>query len=150
MDKKALKECASIEIWDFWDVKHSKTFQKAIENLNDRKAEILEKIATQEYHVFDYPDYWGLPKAISSKLSSEEVDFIQYQTEGWHSYIERNYTYEFYDDKGVRLPTKEEIFDEIESCVNIPGIDLSVFRSAFESDEFLKAMHRLYGYEVGE
>lgn len=26
---------------------------------------------------FDYPEYWGVPKKIANKLSSDEVDFIQ-------------------------------------------------------------------------
>ena len=26
---------------------------------------------------FDYPDYFGMPKSISSRLNSDEVDFLQ-------------------------------------------------------------------------
>lgn len=33
---------------------------------------------------FDYPDYWGMPKSISYKLSSDEVDFIQSETHEWY------------------------------------------------------------------
>jgi hypothetical protein len=32
---------------------------------------------------FDFDDYWGMPKKISSKLSSDEVDFIQAETYEW-------------------------------------------------------------------
>ena len=32
---------------------------------------------------FDYPDYWGMPKNISSRLSSENVDWIQEEVGEW-------------------------------------------------------------------
>jgi len=36
-----------------------------------------ESIQNREDQSFDYPDYYGLPKKISSKLGSEDVDKIQ-------------------------------------------------------------------------
>lgn len=32
---------------------------------------------------FDYPEYWGMPRNISSTLSPDEVDFLQGQTYDW-------------------------------------------------------------------
>ena len=33
---------------------------------------------------FDFPDYWGLPEDLASKLSPDEVDWIQIVTYDWH------------------------------------------------------------------
>lgn len=57
--------------------KMSIQLKNAIKWLKDNKT----KINTDD--VFDYPDYWGLPKSISNKLSSDEVDYIQNKTYHW-------------------------------------------------------------------
>ncbi len=44
------------------------TLQQAVNYVNEN----LHKVED-----FDYPDYWSLPKSVSYKLSSDEVDFIQ-------------------------------------------------------------------------
>lgn len=42
--------------------------QKAI-----AKSILDEKLCAE----FDYPEYWGIPKKIANKLTTDEVDFIQ-------------------------------------------------------------------------
>lgn len=48
----------------------NKAFIQAIDYLNSHKE-------CRKYSEFDYPDYAGLPKEISHKLYSDEVDYIQ-------------------------------------------------------------------------
>jgi len=51
----------------------TKTMAKAIDWLNKNKKQATE--------IFDFPDYCGMPKSISSRLSVDEVDWIQGQIE---------------------------------------------------------------------
>ncbi len=43
----------------------------------------FEVIQRDFYDYFDYPQYWGLPRATANSLSPDEVDFIQEQTYDW-------------------------------------------------------------------
>ncbi len=56
---------------DFRYGKPTKRLSKAIAWLN---SHFLDERRTK---IFDYPDYWGMPKSVSYKLSTEEVDYIQ-------------------------------------------------------------------------
>ena len=49
--------------------KYSKSFENAVL--------ILNKLGTQGFNQFDYPEYANLPKRISGRLSPDEVDYIQ-------------------------------------------------------------------------
>jgi hypothetical protein len=53
--------------------KPSAALQKAIEFLNTKNLNDIE--------YFDFPDYAGLPKSVSNKLSTDEVDFLQTEIE---------------------------------------------------------------------
>lgn len=55
--------------------KVTKTLKKAVNWLNTNKK--LVKSKQKDCYEFDYPDYWGMPKSISYRLSSSEVDWIQ-------------------------------------------------------------------------
>lgn len=59
--------------------KVSLTLLKAAKWINRNQNRIKEN----EYDYFDYPSYWGLPSSITSKLTSDEVDFIQDETYNW-------------------------------------------------------------------
>ena len=54
---------------------------KAIDYLNEHNE-------CRNYPEFDYPEYAGLPKEISYKLYSDEVDYIQ---ESWNNYIQNDF-----------------------------------------------------------
>lgn len=58
-------------------------FEPLVEHLWGMRAQVLCKEEDQEFN-FDYPDYGGLPKKISNKLSSEIVDVIQDELLSWH------------------------------------------------------------------
>ena len=58
----------------------SAAFKKAIKWLNENK----DKITKKYFWEFDYPDYWGMPKSIYSKLSSSEMDFLLDETESFY------------------------------------------------------------------
>ncbi len=55
-------------------------FIKALQWINDNKIAISKRIKNRSFDMFDYPEYWGMPKSISNKLISDEVDFIQSNT----------------------------------------------------------------------
>lgn len=60
--------------------KISKTLRKAVDWINDN-GETLKSMKEQDAClVFDFPDFWNMPKRISSRLNSDEVDFIQGNT----------------------------------------------------------------------
>jgi hypothetical protein len=59
----------------------TKTMHKAVSWLNRNQKRLEKSGVTEQY--FDYPDYWGMPKTISRRLSPDEVDWLQYQTNGW-------------------------------------------------------------------
>ncbi len=59
--------------------------KKAVAWLRKNKKKIRQ---TQRDH-FDFPDYWGMPRSTSWKLSSDEVDWLQAET--WDWYDENNF-----------------------------------------------------------
>ena len=61
-----------INIEEYRYGKITKTLRNAISYINDEGI-------SGDCMYFDYPDYGGLPKYISSRLSSDEVDFLQEQ-----------------------------------------------------------------------
>lgn len=64
----------------------TKTLKAAITWLNRNKKRIINKLALEEsptFYIFDYPDYWDMPKKISSRLSGDAVDWIQEETYSW-------------------------------------------------------------------
>jgi hypothetical protein len=62
--------------------KPTKTLRNAVTwlNLNRRR---IEKRYCREY-AFDYPFYWDMPKKFSSRLTSDQVDWIQEETYDWN------------------------------------------------------------------
>jgi hypothetical protein len=58
----------------------TKTLKKAVNWLNKNKRQ-LEK--TKCNGSFDYPYYWDMPKMISYRLSSDEVDWLQGEVYEW-------------------------------------------------------------------
>lgn len=60
--------------------KITKTLRNAITRLNANK----KKIGKEQFDYFEYPDYWDMPKMISSRLSSDDVDWIQDETYNWY------------------------------------------------------------------
>jgi len=50
--------------------------------LYENKNSLKEKLKAEEYWVFDYPDYGGMPKKLSNQLSSALVDRIQDMFDG--------------------------------------------------------------------
>ena len=51
--------------------KITKRLENAVQWINDH---FLDE---RRVNRFDFPDYWGMPKKISHKLSPDEVDYIQ-------------------------------------------------------------------------
>lgn len=60
--------------------KITKTLHKAVRWLNANK----KKIGKEQFDLFYHPKYWGMPKTISSRLSGDEVDWIQEETYDWY------------------------------------------------------------------
>ncbi len=58
--------------------KPSKTLKNAVSWLNKNKR----RLQKNEWE-FDFPDYWGMPKRISYRLSGDEVDWIQSEVWEW-------------------------------------------------------------------
>jgi hypothetical protein len=54
----------------------TKTLRKAVKWLN-AKMRGRTNLGVLYFEEFDYPDHWGMPKTISSRLSSDQVDWIQ-------------------------------------------------------------------------
>ena len=67
-----------VKISEYGYGKVNKRLKYAAEWLN--KASNQTKIKQEFCDYFDYPEYWEMPKDISRRLSSDEVDFIQDQT----------------------------------------------------------------------
>lgn len=67
--------------WNTDSKRITKSMRKAVTWLN-RNIKRLEKSGITENY-FDYPSYWEMPKIISSRLSPDEVDWLQYQLNGW-------------------------------------------------------------------
>jgi len=63
--------------------KITKTLRNACIWLNKNRKHIIEyhcqnmERGSGEFAYFDFPDYFDMPKKISSRLESDEVDFIQ-------------------------------------------------------------------------
>lgn len=56
----------------------NKTLRNAVKWLNLNKI----RLSKLDYY-FDYPNYWDMPKTISSRLSTDQVDWIQDCTWEW-------------------------------------------------------------------
>jgi len=71
--------------------KVTKTLRKAVTWLNNNKRRIVKELKRKEeidfpsnlQYEFDYPSYWDMPKTISRRLSSDEVDWIQDEVGRW-------------------------------------------------------------------
>lgn len=70
-----------MRVVDFPYGKISKTLRKAVTWLN-RNHRKLEQTKCQ--HSFDYPDYWDMPRIISSRLSGDDVDWLQVEVYNWN------------------------------------------------------------------
>lgn len=69
-----------MRIKDYPYGKITKTLKKAVEFLSRNRTKILKEHSLkneESYCFFEYPDYLGLPKTISSRLSTDEVDWLQ-------------------------------------------------------------------------
>ena len=85
-----------MRISDYPYGKVTKTLKAAVKYLNSNKNKI-GKLSKEEHKkfkaddtveyifidFFDYPDYWNIPKKISSRLGGDEVDWIQSETYDW-------------------------------------------------------------------
>jgi hypothetical protein len=77
-----------MKIKDYPYGKPSKSLVNAVIFLNRNKQKIIKRYKKEfpnnywDYY-FDYPDYFGLPKRISYRLSTDEVDWIQDETAFW-------------------------------------------------------------------
>lgn len=58
----------------------TKTLKKAVQWLNSNKRKLEKK---EEFYSFDYPEYWDMPKTISNRLNTDEVDWIQNEVHNW-------------------------------------------------------------------
>ncbi len=55
-----------------------KVLMEAVKWLNANQRTIAKAILEGKLcDEFDYPEYWGVPKKIANKLTTDEVDFIQ-------------------------------------------------------------------------
>lgn len=70
-----------MRIDDFPYGKITKTLRNATKWLNSNRHK-LEK--TKYKGSFDYPDYWDMPKMISSRLGGDEVDWLQAEIYHWN------------------------------------------------------------------
>ena len=65
----------------------TKTLKKAVNWLNRNKHKIAKSLKEHGkdawLYSFDYPDYWNMPKIISSRLDGDEVDWLQEETHDW-------------------------------------------------------------------
>jgi hypothetical protein len=59
----------------------TKILKKAVNWLNENRRR-LEK--TKCNGSFDYPYYWDMPKMISHRLSSDQVDWLQGEVNEWN------------------------------------------------------------------
>lgn len=70
-----------MKIIDFPYERPSKSLQKAVKWLNQNRKR-LEKENVK--FGFDYPNYFDMPKVISSRLSGDEVDWLQSEVNDWN------------------------------------------------------------------
>ena len=70
-----------MRIRDFPYGKITKKLRKAVTWLNRNRKRIEENYCRE--FPFDYPIYWGMPKTVANKLTSDEVDWIQTETYDW-------------------------------------------------------------------
>lgn len=77
------KELTYISLRDYPYGKVTPRLKNAVKWLNDNK----DNISRREQDIFDYPDYWGMPKRIANRLYSDEVDFLQEETFDWYQSI---------------------------------------------------------------
>lgn len=76
--------------------KATKTLKNAVNWLNRNKSKLIKKQMEQPKEFthlyfnreFDYPDYWDMPKKISYRLNSDEVDWIQDELGEWFRNME--------------------------------------------------------------
>lgn len=67
-----------VNISDYPYGKTRKVLIEAVKWLNSHQRTISKEILAEKLcEEFDYPEYWGIPKKIANKLTSDEVDFIQ-------------------------------------------------------------------------
>ena len=71
-----LQKPTTLKATDRWAEKH---FDEIINFLWANRKRLLAEIEKSEFHdsIFDEPDYCGLPKKLSNKLSTDFVDAIQ-------------------------------------------------------------------------
>jgi hypothetical protein len=69
-------KCISINNYRYGGI--TKTLEKAALWLNANRGNLKRKFTE-----FDYPEYCGMPKNISHRLSTDEVDFLQSETCNW-------------------------------------------------------------------
>jgi hypothetical protein len=77
-----------MRIKDYQYGKPSKSLRNAVTFLNRNKHKIIDRYKKEypdEYHFcyLDYPDYFDIPKRISCRLGSDEVDWLQDETADW-------------------------------------------------------------------
>lgn len=61
-------------------MKYKKWFSESVEFLWKNRKDLAEKYTHKnepDYEMFDYPDYAGMPKKLSRRLSGDFVDVVQ-------------------------------------------------------------------------
>lgn len=67
-----------VNISDYPYGKTRKALIEAAKWLNANQRTIAKEILAEKLcDEFDYPQYWGVPKKIANRLTTDEVDFIQ-------------------------------------------------------------------------
>ena len=47
--------------------------------MNKNQNKLKNDLAAEKIDMFDYPDYWGIPKKLTRHLDTDELDFLQEQ-----------------------------------------------------------------------
>jgi hypothetical protein len=62
----------------------TKTLKKAVTWLNRNKNRLTKSyLIDGDSADFDYPDYFGMPKTISCRFNTDEVDWLQSEISDW-------------------------------------------------------------------
>ena len=61
--------------------------RNAVKWINSNQKSLAVKIKKEKWDMFDYPDYWDMPKKLSYRLTADEVDFLQEESyDFWATY----------------------------------------------------------------
>jgi hypothetical protein len=78
-----------MRIIDFPYGKITKTLRHAVTWLNRNRRRIEKKYSRM--HSFDFPNYWNMPKKFANRLTTDQVDWIQAETDRWNFKLTEKY-----------------------------------------------------------